>query len=71
MRRRFDFEVQTFVYFEDFEGACPNGWTLGGDWECGTPSITGPSTAFSGSQCLATQIDGTYNTRPKLHHRSC
>jgi len=56
-----DGEVVQGIYAESFEGACPNGWTLGGDWECGTPTAVGPATAYSGVQCLGTQIDGNYN----------
>jgi len=57
----FAFGVIGVVYATSFEGACPNGWTLGGDWECGVPSAVGPSVAYSGSQCIATQIDANYN----------
>ena len=49
------------LYGETFEGACPNGWTLTGDWECGTPINVGPATAYDGLQCLGTQIDSNYN----------
>jgi hypothetical protein len=50
------------TYFEQaFEGACPNGWTLAGDWQCGTPSAVGPVAAYSGTQCLGTIIAGNYN----------
>jgi hypothetical protein len=57
----FTFDVQSALYAETFEGPCPNGWTFGGDWECGVPSVVGPATAYSGAQCIATQIDGNYN----------
>ena len=57
----FDLDVVAVIWFEGFEGACPNGWTLGGDWQCGTPS-SGPGSAYTGSQCLATQLAGNYNT---------
>jgi|GEM_PF-3112827 len=66
-----DFAVQTFsfgvfalppaAYTNGFEGACPDGWTLTGDWQCGVPSNVGPASAYSGTQCLATQIAGLYN----------
>ncbi len=49
------------LYTTSFEGACPNGWTLAGDWQCGVPSGVGPAAAYSGSQCIATQIAGNYN----------
>ena len=46
----------------DFEGICPNGWALEGDWECGVPSSTpGPGYTYSGVQCLATRLDGNYS----------
>ncbi len=57
----FTFDVASAIYFEDFEGTCPNGWTLGGDWQCGTPTVVGPSTVYSGVQCLATQLSTEYN----------
>jgi hypothetical protein len=49
------------VWIETFEGTCPNGFALGGDWQCGVPSGVGPSAAFSGSQVLGTIIAGAYN----------
>jgi hypothetical protein len=49
-----------FLFFEDFEGAC-TGWTLSGDWQVGTPSGTGPSTAYEGNRCAGTIINGNYN----------
>jgi hypothetical protein len=52
--------VQGF-FLEAFEGPCPSGWTLGGDWECGAPSGPGPGSAFDGANCLGTQIEGEYN----------
>ncbi len=57
----FTFDVLSAIYFENFEGTCPVGWTLGGDWQCGTPSTVGPTNAFSGTQCLATQISQVYS----------
>ncbi|WP_044245303.1 choice-of-anchor J domain-containing protein [Chondromyces apiculatus] len=48
------------VFAATFE-SCPNGWTLAGDWECGVPSNVGPATAYSGTGCLATQIDANYS----------
>ncbi|AKU89654.1 hypothetical protein AKJ08_0041 [Vulgatibacter incomptus] len=61
--RELVFEVSSAaIYFSTgFEDACPNGWTLRGDWECGTPSSVGPSTAFGGNQSLATKIGGNYS----------
>jgi Immune inhibitor A peptidase M6 len=49
------------IFAQNFEGACPNGWTLGGDWECGQPIGPGPGAAYDGMKCLGTQIDGFYN----------
>src|SRR5690606_35878599 len=49
------------VWAETFEGACPNGWTLTGDWQCGAPT-SGPGGAFGGIQCIATQLAGDYNS---------
>lgn len=59
--RTFSFDVVSAVFVQTFEGACPNGWTLSGDWECGVPTTTGPATAFSGTQCIGTQIDASYS----------
>lgn len=55
------FEVKQAAYYTSFEGACPNGWTLTGDWECGVPSGAGPGSAFVGAQCLATKLAGNYS----------
>lgn len=49
------------VYSTGFEGTCPNGWTLTGDWQCGVPQNVGPATAFEGTQCIGTQIAGNYS----------
>lgn len=57
----FTFNVQQTVWAETFEGACAsNGWTFGGDWQCGTPT-SGPGSAYGGTQLIATQLGGTYN----------
>ena len=45
---------------EDFED-CSNGWTLGGDWQCGTPSDVGPPAAHLGAGVLATRLDSVYS----------
>lgn len=55
------FAVKPNAYYTSFEGACPNGWTLTGDWQCGVPMTVGPATAYVGTQCLATQIAGAYS----------
>ncbi|APR88633.1 Neutral protease [Minicystis rosea] len=59
--KTYNFNVIDVPYYEPFEGPCPNGWTLAGDWQCGQPTAGGPSAAFNGSQCIATQIAGNYN----------
>jgi hypothetical protein len=61
-QKTFDFAVQQPIFTQDFEGGCPNGWTLGGDWQCGTPSSVGPATAHSGTQCIATKIASDYSS---------
>lgn len=57
----FTFDVKQAAYYTSFEDACPNGWSLAGDWQCGVPTNVGPATAFVGAQCIATQLAGLYN----------
>ncbi len=69
--KTFMFNVTTPIYFQDFEGTCPDGWTLTGAWQCGTPTpITGngnaPPMAFSGSHCLATNLGMGYANNDAL-----
>ncbi|AKT37278.1 choice-of-anchor J domain-containing protein [Chondromyces crocatus] len=52
-------EVVPTIFAEGFE-VCPNGWTFGGDWQCGAPT-SGPNAAYSGSNVLATQLATNYN----------
>jgi hypothetical protein len=59
--KTFTFTVKPDAYYSGFEGACPNGWTLTGDWQCGVPMNVGPAIAFAGTQCLGTQIATTYS----------
>lgn len=59
--KTFTFDVEKAAYYTSFEGACPGGWTLTGDWQCGAPASVGPAAAFAGSQCIATQIAGVYS----------
>ncbi|MRG96999.1 choice-of-anchor J domain-containing protein [Polyangium spumosum] len=59
--KTFTFNVKSNAYYTSFEGACPDGWTLTGDWQCGVPSSVGPATAYVGTQCLATQLASNYN----------
>ncbi len=56
----FDFDVDYAAYYTSFEGTCPDGWTLAGTWQCGTPTVVGPATAYVGAQCLATRIASNY-----------
>ena len=55
------FALPPSAYDMGFEGACPNGWTLNGDWQCGVPSVVGPAAAFEGTRCLGTQLAGNYS----------
>ncbi len=60
------FNVKSNAYYTSFEGSCPNGWTLTGDWECGVPMLIppmmlGPATAYVGTQCLATKLAALYS----------
>lgn len=48
-------------YATSFDGTCPDGWTLSGDWECGNPANVGPASAFDGTQCLGTKVAGPYS----------
>lgn len=57
----FTFNVKPATYYTSFEGACPNGWTLNGDWQCGVPQNVGPATAYVGTQCIATKIAANYS----------
>jgi hypothetical protein len=61
VEKTFTLNVNHAAYYTSFEVACPNGWTLTGDWQCGVPTTVGPATAFVGTQCLATQIAGPYS----------
>lgn len=58
--RTYDFDVEYAAYYTSFEGACPAGWTLAGTWQCGTPTVVGPPSAYLGSQCIATRIAANY-----------
>ena len=57
----YDFAVTNPLYFQSFDGLCPNGWTLSGEWKCGTPSVVGPAAAYSPPACLATVLNGSYS----------
>ncbi|MFO0590399.1 MAG: hypothetical protein U0441_22845 [Polyangiaceae bacterium] len=57
----YTFNVKEAAYYTSFEGTCPDGWTLTGDWQCGVPMNFGPATAYVGTQCIATKIAGPYS----------
>lgn len=59
--KTFTFNVKPNAYYTSFEGMCPDGWTLTGDWQCGVPMNVGPATAYLGTQCIATQIGANYS----------
>ena len=56
----YSFSVLSTIFIDDIEAACPGMWTLTGDWQCGTPT-SGPGSAFSGTQVIATQLAGDYS----------
>lgn len=64
-----EFEARsgTPYYYTGFEGTCPDGWTLTGDWQCGIPVPPGegdhyrPGSAYAGWQCIATQLAGNHS----------
>jgi hypothetical protein len=60
--KTFTSKVKPNAYYTSFEGVCPAGWTLTGDWQCGVPMNVGPATAYLDTQCIATQIAGPYST---------
>lgn len=49
------------LYFQEGFETCPGGWAFGGDWQCGTPSNVGPSSAHTGGGVIATKIAGVYS----------
>ncbi len=57
----FTFNVAADLYYTSFEGTCPDGWTLTGDWKCGVPTKVGPATAFDGTQCIGTGMGQDYS----------
>ncbi|UQA60574.1 immune inhibitor A domain-containing protein [Polyangium aurulentum] len=59
--KTFTFNVKPNSYYTSFEGTCPDGWTLTGDWECGVPVNVGPATAYQGTQCIATKLGENYS----------
>lgn len=51
---------------EGFEN-CSNGWTLGGDWQCGIPLNEGPPSAYVGQNLIGTQIAGLYTVNQSFN----
>ena len=49
------------LYLQEGFESCPNGWTFGGDWQCGTPTNVGPLAAHTGNGVIATKIAGVYS----------
>lgn len=58
--KTFTFTVEQLIYATSFEGACPAGWALVPEWECGVPS-NGPSAAYDGTQCIGTKLNANYS----------
>ncbi len=56
------------VYSDDFELGWGSWWASNGVWEVGTPDpAVGPGSAYSGTQCAGTVLDGDYpNTDSNL-----
>ncbi len=59
--KTYSFGVLQPLYSQNFDAGCATGWALAGDFQCGTPSVVGPATAFSGANCLATVINADYS----------
>jgi hypothetical protein len=58
----FSFKVLHDVYYTSWEGTCPDGWTLAGDWQCGVPTaMGGPGAAYVGTQCIGTGMTTVYS----------
>ncbi len=65
------------VFSEDFEGG-PGGWTVGAgplnqpgtDWELGAPSLVGPPSANSGTNCYGTNLSSNYTSEADVWLRS-
>ncbi len=52
----------TVIFHEDFEGDWTTNWHAdAGTWEAGEP-VSGPSSAYEGTNCAATVLDGNYTT---------
>ncbi len=58
----YTFVVEPDVYYTSWEGPCPDGWTLLGDWQCGVPmNPAGPTAASAGAQCIGTGMITNYS----------
>ncbi len=64
-----DFDVSNcgdllWYFWDDLEDpASVSQWSLGGDWQSGTPTVAGePTTAYSGITVIGTVIGGSYTT---------
>ncbi|MCX6827687.1 MAG: cohesin domain-containing protein [candidate division Zixibacteria bacterium] len=55
-------ETGNYVYNdpEDWESGFDDWYTDFGTWEVGTPSVVGPSSAYEGTKCAATILNGNY-----------
>lgn len=50
------------LYFQEGFETCPDNWTFGGGWQCGTPSNSaGPPSARTGHGCIATGLASDYD----------
>jgi hypothetical protein len=58
----------SLYYTEGFE-SCPDNWTFGGDWQCGTPTGMSPVTPHTGHGVIATKLDGLYD--PNQTYSTC
>lgn len=59
--KTYNFQVIYDAYYTSFEGPCPAGWTLTGDWECGVPTLVGPIAPYVGAQCIGTKLAANYS----------
>lgn len=57
----FTFTVHPDWYATSFEGACPVGWTLKGDWQCGAPTNSMGPAPYDGAQCIGTGMVTNYS----------
>ncbi|MFO0548432.1 MAG: immune inhibitor A [Polyangiaceae bacterium] len=55
------------LYFKEGFEVCPNGWTFGGDWECGSPTNVGPPAAHTGDRVIATKTGSIYSVNQSFN----